>query len=73
MPLDVGEHVRVAVEVERILADEVALEVGEAVHRVARPDADVSGVVVDSRTIVVGKRVRGRVSHEAGNGGSSGS
>ena len=45
--VDVGEHCRVAIEVERVLADEVALEVGEAVHRVAGADADVAGVVVD--------------------------
>ena len=38
----------VAVEVERILADEVRLVVGEPVHRVARADADVAGVVVDA-------------------------
>ena len=47
MELDVGEHRRVAIEVERVLADEVALEVGEAVHRVAGADADVTGIVVD--------------------------
>ena len=58
--LDVGEHRRVAVEVERVLADEVALEVGEAVHRVAGADADVAGVVVDphDRRREVGARPR---------------
>ena len=51
---------RVAIEVERVLADEVALEVGEAVHRVAGADADVTGVVVDphDRGREVGARPR---------------
>ena len=37
-----------AVEVERILADEVAREVDKAVHRVAGADADPALVVVDA-------------------------
>ena len=52
---------RVAIEVERVLADEVALVVGEAVHRVAGADADVAGVVVDphDRRREVGARAAG--------------
>ncbi len=61
MELDVGEHRRVAIEVERVLADEVALEVGEAVHRVAGADADVTGVVVDLHDRCRELRARPRV------------
>jgi hypothetical protein len=45
MKLNVGQHCRVALDVQWIFANEVTLVVREAIHRVARPNATVAGIV----------------------------
>src|SRR5262249_52104383 len=57
---DVGEHRGVTLEVERVLAQEVLLVVGEAVHGIARADAHPPRVVEHphDRRRKVGARTR---------------
>ena len=71
--LDVGEHRGVAFEVERVLADEVRTR-SRRTRTSTSPDPTPTWPASSwTRTIVAGKWVRGRGSHDAANGGSSGS
>ena len=45
MKLDVREHRSMAIEIKRILPDEVALIIVEAVHRIARADSAIALIV----------------------------